>query len=54
VQALRIEIDESRKARQVAEITETDYFQDLQRKARRLRAGSAGGRRAGRDEGPER
>jgi hypothetical protein len=38
----------------VAEITETDYFQDLQRKARRLRAGSAGGRRTGRDESEDR
>ena len=37
VQQLRIEIDESRTARQVAEITETDYFQDLQRKADQLR-----------------
>ena len=38
VRELSIEIDESRKARQVAEITETDYFQDLQRRARELRA----------------
>ena len=37
VQQLRIEIDESRTARQVAEITETDYFQDLQSKADQLR-----------------
>jgi nitrate/nitrite-specific signal transduction histidine kinase len=37
VQQLRIEIDEVRTARQVAEITETDYFQDLQRKADQLR-----------------
>ena len=37
VQQLRIEIDEGRTARQVAEITETDYFQDLQRKADQLR-----------------
>lgn len=37
VQQLRIEIDEARTARQVAEITETDYFQDLQRKADQLR-----------------
>jgi CheY-like chemotaxis protein len=37
VQQLRIEIDETRTARQVAEITETDYFQDLQRKADQLR-----------------
>jgi two-component system, cell cycle response regulator len=37
VQQLRIEIDEARAARQVAEITDTDYFRDLQEKARRLR-----------------
>jgi hypothetical protein len=37
VQQLRIEIDETRTARQVSEITETDYFQDLQRKADQLR-----------------
>src|SRR5918997_4710187 len=37
VRQLRIEIDETRTARQVAEITETDYFQDLQKKADRLR-----------------
>jgi two-component system, cell cycle response regulator len=35
---LRIEIDASRAATQVAEITETDYFQDLQRKADELRS----------------
>ena len=35
---LRIEIDEARTQRQVAEITETDYFRDLQRKADALRA----------------
>jgi DNA-binding response OmpR family regulator len=34
---LRIEIDETKKARQVAEITETDYFQELQDKAKALR-----------------
>jgi two-component system, cell cycle response regulator len=38
VQALRIQIDESKKARQVAEITETDYFRDLTERARSLRA----------------
>jgi CRP-like cAMP-binding protein len=38
VAELRIEIDEVKKANQVAEITETDYFQQLQQKARRLRA----------------
>jgi len=37
VRQLRIEIDAGRAATQVAEITETDYFQDLQRKAHELR-----------------
>jgi CheY-like chemotaxis protein len=37
VQQLRIEIDETRAARQVAEITDTDYFRDLQAKASKLR-----------------
>ena len=37
VHRLRIEIDETKTARQVAEITETDYFQDLQRKVDTLR-----------------
>lgn len=37
VQELRIEIDEVKKAHQVAEITETDYFRDLSQKAQRLR-----------------
>jgi two-component system, cell cycle response regulator len=40
VQQLRIEIDGARAARQVAAITETDYFQDLQRKVDELRSGS--------------
>jgi DNA-binding response OmpR family regulator len=43
VQELRVQIDESRKARQVEEITGSDYFQALQQKAQQLR------RRAGRD-----
>jgi len=38
IEELRVEIDESRKAREVAEITETDYFQMLQQKARSMRA----------------
>ncbi len=38
IQQLRIEIDETKKARQVAEITETDYFHELQEKARKLRS----------------
>ncbi|MEJ2209340.1 MAG: response regulator [Anaerolineae bacterium] len=37
VRALKIEIDESKRQKQVAEITETDYFQQLREKARRLR-----------------
>jgi CheY-like chemotaxis protein len=37
VQELQIEIDEVKKARQVAEITETEYFRDLCAKAQRLR-----------------
>lgn len=37
VQQLRIEIDETKAARKVAEITDTDYFRDLQEKASRLR-----------------
>jgi YesN/AraC family two-component response regulator len=37
VQELRIEIDQSRKARQVAEVTETDYFRRLQQEAQTLR-----------------
>lgn len=32
-ETLRIEIDETKKARQVAELTETDYFQQLQAQA---------------------
>jgi CRP-like cAMP-binding protein len=37
VQELRIVIDEARQARQVAEITETDYFQRLRNQAEQLR-----------------
>lgn len=37
VQQLKVEIDHARKAEQVAEITGTDYFQDLQKKAQSLR-----------------
>jgi DNA-binding response OmpR family regulator len=37
IHELRIEIDEAQKARQVSEITETDYFHGLQQKARALR-----------------
>jgi two-component system, cell cycle response regulator len=38
VRKLRIEIDEQRAATRVAEITDTDYFRDLQRKADELRS----------------
>ena len=38
VQELRIQIDATKHAREVAAITETDYFRDLQAKARTLRA----------------
>jgi CheY-like chemotaxis protein len=37
IQVLRIEIDHAQKARQVSEITDTEYFQELQQKARALR-----------------
>jgi DNA-binding response OmpR family regulator len=37
IHTLRIEIDEAQKARQVSAITETEYFQTLQQKARALR-----------------
>jgi DNA repair ATPase RecN len=42
VEELLIEVDKSRQARQVAEITETDYFQQLQTEAARLREARAG------------
>jgi methyl-accepting chemotaxis protein len=42
LEELRISVDEGRKARQVAEITETEYFQQLQRKAKGLRQRSPG------------
>jgi CheY-like chemotaxis protein len=37
VQELRIQVDEAKKARAVAEITTTDYFQNLQMRAQELR-----------------
>ena len=37
VAQLRIEIDEAKRKKSVAEITETEYFQDLARRARELR-----------------
>ncbi|MEZ4863047.1 MAG: cyclic nucleotide-binding domain-containing protein [Caldilineaceae bacterium] len=38
VHQLRIEIDQVRRTQQLAEITETDYFQQLQQQAKRLRS----------------
>jgi hypothetical protein len=37
IQELRIEIDEAKRAQKVREITESDYFRELQAKARRMR-----------------
>jgi phage regulator Rha-like protein len=37
VEQLRIEIDQARKAREVTDITESDYFQQLPGKADELR-----------------
>ena len=37
VMELNVEIDEAKKARQVADITQTDYFQQLQQKAQKIR-----------------
>lgn len=37
VQELRIQIDEAKRAREVAEITESDYFRDLKERAQHLR-----------------
>jgi twitching motility two-component system response regulator PilH len=37
VQALKIEIDETKRKKQVAQITETEYFQQLRERARRIR-----------------
>jgi GAF domain-containing protein len=41
IEQLRIEIDETKKARQVAEITETEYFQELQEKVEGMHKSSA-------------
>ncbi|HVT42916.1 MAG TPA: response regulator [Thermoanaerobaculia bacterium] len=42
VRQLSIEIDRAREAKQVAEITETDYFRALQQKAKKIRKGEEG------------
>ncbi len=41
IDRLRVEIDETRRSRQVADITETAYFRDLQKKAHTFRLGNA-------------
>jgi len=41
IQVLQIEIDHVQKARQVSEITDTDYFQELRHRAKALRQGPA-------------
>ncbi|MCU0534465.1 MAG: hypothetical protein MUD14_11295 [Hydrococcus sp. Prado102] len=38
VKELNIEIDEAKKARQVAEVTDTEYFQQLQQKAQKIKS----------------
>ncbi|MCC5653986.1 Nif11-like leader peptide family RiPP precursor [Nostoc sp. XA013] len=38
VMELNVEIDEAKKLRQVADITQTDYFQQLQQKAQKIKA----------------
>lgn len=43
VERLRIEIDEGQAAKRVAEITETDYFRELEKKVDELRLGSEAG-----------
>ena len=41
IQILSIEIDQAKKARQVSEITDTEYFQQLRKKAKELRLKSS-------------
>jgi GAF domain-containing protein len=42
IQQLRIEIDEAKRQKQVSEIVDTDFFQDLQAKARTMRSRRSG------------
>jgi hypothetical protein len=37
IQTLRVEIDETKKSREVAELTETDFFAQLRKKTKALR-----------------
>jgi HAMP domain-containing protein len=50
VESLRIEIDAAKTQRQVAEITESEYFQQLQERVRELRSRSAGSKSTGQDD----
>ncbi len=54
VEELRIEIDEARQARQVAEITDTDYFRTLRSRAAELRRIAAAAERPAPTEGGDR
>jgi DNA repair ATPase RecN len=47
VRELRIEIDEARQARKVAEITDSDYFRELRGRAAELRRSVGGESRPG-------
>ena len=40
IEQLKIEIDEAKKAKQVAEITETSFFEELTRKAKEFKKSS--------------
>lgn len=49
---LRIKIDEGQRRREVADITESDYFRQVQKKARRLRDEGEGSEQEGTAPGP--
>jgi HAMP domain-containing protein len=51
IKKLVVEVDETKREKQVSEITDTDYFRDLQRRAKELRARSGSGSDGGRDGG---
>jgi CheY-like chemotaxis protein len=53
VETLRVEIDHARKAREVGEITETEFFRDLQSRARSLRTRPAPGSGPDTTRGPD-
>lgn len=52
IQQLRIEIDEAKRQQEVTEIIETDFFQDLQAKARTIRERGRRSKRDQSDPGP--